>query len=115
MSMTSFQRTIALPVTESRVLIFNKQADNPRTVHLRHLGKVGQTSPATVKWQESQDAVNWDDISGTAQVVDAGKGTAWLLSSTKPYIALAAFGNVDVEVKLNRSDPDELLPQTVNL
>lgn len=115
MSVETFQRAILLPVTEARVLILNKQADTPRAVHLRHLGKTGQTTPATVKWQESQDNVNYDDIAGTAVVVNAGKGTAWLLTSTKPFIALAAFGNVDVEVQIGRSDPDGSLPQTVNL
>lgn len=115
MSVTGFQRTITLPITESRVLILNKQADAPRLIHLRHLGKPGETTPATAKWQESQDNVNFDDVAGTAVVVDAGKGTSWLLTTTKPFVALAAFGNVDVEIHISRSDPDGVLPQTVNL
>jgi hypothetical protein len=114
MSKSNYNREITLPVSEDRVLILNRQADSPRSVHLRHLGKSGQTGPATVKWQESQDNVNWNDIAGTSQIVDAGQGTAWLITSTKPYVALAGYGNVDVEVDVNRTDPDSTLPQTVN-
>lgn len=115
MSMTNFNTTFLTPVTEDRVLILNKQIDAPRAVHLRHLNKTGQTGPVTVKWQESQDGVNWDDIAGTSQVVNAGAGTSWLLNSNKPFVALAAFGNVDVEVQISRSDPDTSLPMTVSL
>lgn len=115
MAFQKYSRVISLPITESRVLVLNRQASSPRAVLLRHLGKAGQTNPATVKWQESQDGVNWQDISGTAQVVDAGNGTTWVLQSTAPYVALAAYGNIDVEVEVNRSDPDSALPQTVNL
>jgi hypothetical protein len=115
MSTTSYRRAFTLPIVEARVLILNKQPDSPRSVHFRHLGKTGETNPATAKWQESQDGTNWDDIAGTAQVIDQGAGTSWLLTSTKPYVALAAFGNVEVEVEVNRSDPDQALPETVNL
>jgi hypothetical protein len=115
MSTTSYRRTVTLPITEERVLVLNKQPDAPRAVLFRHLGKTGETNPATAKWQESQDGTNWDDIAGTAQVVSAGAATSWLLTSSKPYVALAAFGNVDIEVEVNRSDPDQALPETVNL
>jgi hypothetical protein len=115
MSTTTYRRTITLPVTEARVLILNKQPDGPRSALLRHLGKPSETNPATVKWQESQDGTNWDDIAGTAQVVSAGAPASWLLTSTKPFVALAAFGNIDVEVQLDRSDPDQALPETVSL
>lgn len=115
MSFQRYSRTLVLPVVEDRVLILNKQADAPRSLQFRHLGKDGQTNPATIKMQESQDGVNWDDIAGTAQVVDAGNGTSLLITSNKPYVALAGYGNVDVEVEVNRSDPDSPLPQLVNL
>ena len=57
----------------------------------------------------------WYDIAGTSVAVDAGTGTTWLISSTKPYIAMAGYGNVDVEVSVDRSDPDGALPQRVNM
>ncbi len=115
MSMTKFNRTLTLPITEDRVLILAKQADTPRQIQLRHLGKSGQTTPATLKWQESQDGSNWYDIAGTSITVAAGAGTGWMLTSTKPYVALAGYGNVDVEVSVDRSDPDGALPERVNV
>lgn len=114
MSTSDYTRSLTLPITEDRVLILNRQADTPRTIRLRHQGKPGQTNPATVKWQESNDNANWNDIAGTAQVVDTGQGTSWIITSTKSYVALAGYGNVDVEVSVSRSDPDAPLPQTVN-
>ena len=115
MSFQRYSRTLTLPIIEGRVLVLNKQSDAPRSLQVRHLGKAGQTNPATIKMQESQDAVNWNDIGGTGQVIDAGNGTSLLITSNKPYVALAGYGNVDIEVEVNRSDPDSALPQTVNL
>ena len=114
MSTANYKREITLPVAEGRVLVLNKQAAAPRTAQFRHLGKTGQTSPATVKWQESDDGVNYTDIAGTAQVIDAGQATAWLLSSTKSFVALVGYGNIDIEIDVGRSDPDSPLPQTAN-
>lgn len=115
MSFQKFTRNLTLPVTEERVLIMNKQSDAPRAVQVRHLGKSGETTPATLKFQESQDGTNWYDISGTTVVVDSGSGTSWLVTSNKPYVALAGYGNVDIEVAVDRSDPDTSLPQTINM
>jgi len=115
MSFSTYARDITLPVTETRVLIMTKQPDSPRSVHVRHLGKSGETGPATLKFQESQDNSTWDDISGTAQIVTTGTGTSWLITSTKPYVALSGYGNVDIEVKVIRSDPDTSLPQTATV
>ena len=115
MSFTSYRRSITLPVTEERVLIMNKQADSPRAFVIRHEGKSGQTGPATIKFQESMDATNYYDISGTAQNIDAGAGTSLLITSTNPYVALSGYGNVDIEVEIIRSDPDSVLPQSVSI
>jgi hypothetical protein len=115
MGISAYTRTIGVPVTESRIIVLRKQADSPRTVHLRHLGRPGQTGPVTAKWQESLDGTTWNDIAGSAKIIDASAGTAWLIVSTKPFLALAAYGNVDIEVTVSRSDPDSSLPQTVDL
>ena len=115
MSFQGMTREFTLPITESRVLVLQKQADGARAVLMRHLGKSEQTSPATVKFQESQDGSQWYDIAGTIFVVDAGSPASWLITSTKPYVALAGYGNVDVEVAVIRSDPDSTLPQSVNM
>lgn len=115
MSMTSYTRNLTLPVTETRVLILQKQIDTPRTIHLRHLGKSGETTPATCKWVESLDASTWYDVAGTTVAVDAGEGTSWRLTSTSPYVALSGYGNVDIEVSISRSDPDGSLPERVSI
>lgn len=100
------------PVTETRQLILTKQSDGPRTAQVRHLGKDGQTNPLTVKWQDSYNGSDWTDISGTAEVIDAGTPQAWVLTSNKPYVALAVYGDVDYVVEVGRSDPD-VSPLTV--
>jgi hypothetical protein len=115
MGVSTFDREMLLPITETRVLILIKQADSPRSIHIRHLAKAGQTNPATVKLQESNDNSSYTDIAGTAQTLDAGYGTSMVISSTKPYIALSGYGNVDVEVMVVRTDTDTTLPQTVSI
>lgn len=115
MSFSTVDIDLTLPVTEARVVLFNKAPDTPRVALLRHLNKAGQTGPATVKWQHSFDGVNWDDLPGTPQVVNAGAGTSWLIDSTRQFLALAAFGNVDVELFVGRSDPEAVSPPTFGL
>ncbi len=115
MSMQSYKRVVTLPVTIDRVLILIKQADSPRTFHIRHLGKPGETGPATIKFQESQDGTAYYDIAGTSQNISMGAGTSMLITSTKPYVGLAGYGNVDIEISVNRSDPDSVLPQTISM
>lgn len=82
---------------------------------MRHLARTGDTNPATAKFQESADGSTWADISGTTQVINAGYGAVWELSSTSPYVALAAYGNVDIEILVSRSDPDGTLPERVSI
>lgn len=115
MSFQSYTTTVTLAVTETRVMVLSKQADGAKTIMVRHLGLDSETNPATLKLQESQDNSSWTDVSGSAQVVSADGCASWLVTSTKPYVALTGYGNVSIEVSVTRSDPDQSIPFTVNM
>ena len=106
MSVRNLNIKIQLPVTEARVLILTQAATIPRVMHVRHLNETGDTGPATVKWQESDDNVTFNDIAGTATVLNPGAGQAFLITSTRPFVALSAFGDVAIEVAVQRTDND---------
>ncbi len=106
MSVLNLNIKIQLPVTEARVLILTRSATIPRVAQVRHLNEAGDTGPATIKWQESDDGVTFTDIAGTAAVLTAGAGQSYVLNSTRSFVALAAFGDVAIEVGVQRADND---------
>ncbi|KKN55300.1 hypothetical protein LCGC14_0583910 [marine sediment metagenome] len=106
MSVRNLNIKIQLPVTEARVLRLTQSASIPRTMSVRHLNETGDTGPATVKWQESQDGVTFTDIAGTATVLNPGAGQSYLITSTSPFVALSGFGDVAIEVAVQRTDND---------
>jgi len=55
---------------------------------------------AAIRYQESDDAQNWTDISNTTATVNPGESNGQVVQSARSFIALHAGGNVKLAVSL---------------
>jgi hypothetical protein len=89
------------PAIAARVLQFNNNGSQPPVVVVENLST---GASAAIRFQESDNAVDWTDIPDTsATVMPGGESVQTVVNSSRARIALHAGGNVSLLVTVNRT------------
>lgn len=87
------------PATAAEILEFLNDSDVPATVIVENLDAL---SSAPVKLVESNDSMNWSDITGAYASVNPGDSVRLEAVSTMARIGLNAGGSVKLQVSVER-------------
>ncbi|HUU94945.1 MAG TPA: hypothetical protein VM487_04330 [Phycisphaerae bacterium] len=85
------------PAIAAAILYFRNKGNLAPLVVVENLDA---SASAAIRYQESDDAQNWTDISNTTATVNPGESNGQVVTSARSFIALHAGGNVKLSVGL---------------
>jgi hypothetical protein len=92
------------PAIAARVLQFHNNGSQPPVVIVENLSPSVGGASAAIRFQESDNGVDWTDIPDTsATVMPGGESVQTVVNSSRARIALHAGGNVSLLVTVVRT------------